>query len=925
MKDETLKILVVEDDEVDRMAITRALRKAQVAMELVEVDSCSKAIALLMQDHFDCVFLDYRLRDGNGLELVQQIRGMGSKVPLVVLTGQGDEQIAVELMKSGASDYLSKSKVSVNTLPRTLYQVVRVYRAEQEAEQASQRLRESEERYRLILEGSNDGIWDWELESNTVYANDRLLNILGLSTNGVTLNPKLFTRLLHPGDRTKVRKAVIAHLRQQTKLEVEFRIQHSSGEYRYCTARGKAQRDSGNQPWRMSGIVSDITERKRQEQRSQFLAEASTLLSHSLDYQTALENLAQLAIPHLADWCAIDILNANGSFHPIAAAHQDSEKEELIWELQRRFPFPFGGNAGYPKVLRTGKPEICFEVSDSFLQEVAQNAEHLQLLKSLNYHSYICVPLRLGERILGSMLFVWSESRRRYSLGDLNLMEDLAHRAALAIENSRLYRESQDASENLRRAIVILGEQQQQLRTLQHLTNLLNQRLTDLPDLLRVMAQSVCETIAGAQICFITLHNPQCDQMMLTVTTGVGSENLRLEDAFASKEGELRQVLISGKSKLIQPDSDSSDGKGKLPASIYAVAIESSQSGRLGVLAVGNWNNKNAFDTEDRHLLTAVGEQAAIAIDNARLIKTLEDREERLERQNKMLAEQNVELERQREQIQLQNLKLLEAAKLKSEFLGTVSHELRTPMNAIIGFSQLLLRQKNSSLSHQQEEWTNRIFYNGKSLLKLIDDLLDLSKIETGRMDLDPKEFNLVDLVKNTIVALKSYAEEKDLVLNCNCDLERPFVMNDSDRLRQILINLLSNAIKFTEKGRIEVIVQELEGDRLELIVKDTGIGIAQDKRLQIFEAFRQGDQGINRKYPGTGLGLAITDSLVRLMKGEITVDGELGKGSTFRVEFPRYVTMTYQTTSGSSNQTLEDQQTQAQPKKLSRRTRMLY
>lgn len=882
-----ISILVVEDDVVDRMAIRRALKKANLDVEIAEVQDCQSAVATLQQQNFECIFLDYRLPDGNALQLIQKTRSMGKKVPMVVLTGQGDEQIAVDLMKAGASDYIPKRKVSPETLARSLNNAVRVYRAEQEVQWATQQLQISEERYRLVLEGANDGIWDWDLVQNRIYGNDRLLEIVGLSSENTEITYELFRDLTHPEDRFRLGKIIVAYLRHSIPLEAEFRIRHCSGEYRHCIARGKSQSDGQGNPIRISGIVSDITERKRSEERSRFLAEATTLLSSSLDYSTTLQNLARLIVPTLADWCAIDILDGDSSFHRIAVAHTNPSREYLIWDIHRQFPASGNSQYGYSKVLKTGKADSCFEVSPEILKEIAQNQDHLELLKKLNPNSYICVPLRVGERILGSILLVWSQSPRRYNETDVTFAQELAHRAAFAIENSQLYRESTEASENLRKAVVILGEQQQQLRTLQRLTNLLNQRLTDLPDLLRVMTQEVCNAISGAQVCFITLQNPQYDQMRLTVIAGTGAEDLHLDDSLLSESGELRQVLMSGKSQLIQK-SDSSE---HFPASLYAVAIESTQSGNLGVLGIGNWEDTNAFDDEDQHLLTAVGEQAAIAIDNARQIKILEEREDRLEWQNRVLAEQNVELERHREQIQLQNLQLMEASRLKSQFLATMSHELRTPMNAIIGFSQLLLRQAQD-LTPRQQQWSERIVNNAKALLTLINDILDLSKIEAERLDLQLEKINIVDLTTKTVDELRSLAEDKRLKLEISCQIDNAIIINDAVRLRQILVNLISNAIKFTEEGHVSVTLLEVSPDQIALIVQDTGIGIEETQLSEIFEAFRQGDQSITRKYAGTGLGLAITQSLVELMDGEIQVDSTPKCGSTFRIELPRQIQM---------------------------------
>ena len=192
-------------------------------------------------------------------------------------------------MKLGASDYLPKSKLAPEMLTRSLRNAVRIYRAESEAAQATERLRESEERYRLVLEGSNDGIWDWDLVTHHIYCNDRLYEITGLSSAKVKANYDLFCRLLHPDDRLRISQAVGQHLQSNTELDVEFRLLHTSGEYRYCTARGKAWRDDNGRPFRMSGIVSDVTERKHAEDSIRFLADASSLLSASLNYEKTLE------------------------------------------------------------------------------------------------------------------------------------------------------------------------------------------------------------------------------------------------------------------------------------------------------------------------------------------------------------------------------------------------------------------------------------------------------------------------------------------------------------------------------------------------------------------------------------------------------------------------------------------------------------
>jgi PAS domain S-box-containing protein len=1226
--DEVLKILLVDDDEVDRIAVRQALQHAGVRTDIMEVPDCASAIATLKQTHFDCAILDYTLPDGDGLHLVQEVCKAGFVVALIVLTGQGDDEVAVKLMKAGVSDYLGKTKLSPESLSRSLRNAVRVHRAEIQAREANQKLQESEERYRLVLEGANDGIWDWYIYTNEIYCNDRLFEIIGIPREQFGSNRDDFYELIHPDDRQSVMRAILAHLERGEALDVEFRLQHISGEYRYCASRGKAQRNKQGVPFRLSGVVSDITtrkqveaelatrahqqaaiarlgqwalagtnldilmneavtlaaqtlnveygrvlellpdgdslmlragfgwkaeligqavvscnsdtqsgytlhvnepvvvedvktetrfhrsqllgehqiksgssvvihgqnqpygilcvhtqhkryfhqgdidflqaianilataiekkksetavheltqalqrrvnelqtlldvipigigiaedpecrriranpslakqlrmavidedaglpssqehpsipfrvyrddqelpiaeqpmqyaaangvevadveielihqdgkaihlleyaaplfdeygkvrgsvgaflditERKRTEEAQRFLAEASNLLSASLDSQTILESLAQLIVPRLADWCSVDMLSSKGEVvQQVAMTHVDPQKIEWAKELRRRYPPQLDSASGVGNVLRTGKSEFYPHIADELLVEVARDDEHLNLLRQVGFKSAMVVPLLAREHIQGFITLVAAESNRHYTPADLALVEDLAHRAALAVDNAKLYRSTQEAEQNLRQAILILGEHQQQLRTLQRLTDLLNQQLTDLPNLLQVMVRTICDAISGAEFGLIVLHNPRTQQLELTAAAGQGVEKLQMkENSFAIGSGLLGRIFLTGESRLIQitPESTYSEpesncnapinianpqGSSELPASLCAVTIESAQAGRLGVMAVGNWSDVNAFQPSDLQMLIAFGEQAAIALNNAQLINALEEREEQLAKQNETLAQQNQELEYQRQQIQLQNLKLLEAAQLKSQFLATMSHELRTPMNAIIGFSQLLLRQRHSQLATQQRDMLERILNNGKHLLVLINDILDLSKIEAGRLEFQPQEFNLEQMVRSTAEEVRSLAEQKGLALNLHIHLQDGRVFNDVTRLRQILVNLLSNAIKFTEEGYVKVEVCEVTNDRIRLTVQDTGIGIAQADLEHIFEEFRQIDQTLSKKYSGTGLGLAITDWLVQMMQGSIAVESQLGQGSTFSVEIPRQLDMPIQ------------------------------
>ncbi|ARU58804.1 sensory box protein [Oleiphilus messinensis] len=221
----------------------------------------------------------------------------------------------------------------------------------------------------------------------------------------------------------------------------------------------------------------------------------------------------------------------------------------------------------------------------------------------------------------------------------------------------------------------------------------------------------------------------------------------------------------------------------------------------------------------------------------------------------------------------------------KSEFLANMSHEIRTPMNGILGVAELLGR---SSLSSQQQDYLAMIQSSAKSLLSILNDILDLSKIEAGKLELEVQEFDIAEVVGNSVKSFAMIAHKKNIHLAIFVsDTVPPNLMGDVVRLNQILLNLVGNAIKFTERGEVAVSVERTGHEQYAITVSDTGIGIAPDKQALIFSAFSQADNSTTRKYGGTGLGLTIVAQLVKLMGGDVTVVSDLGEGATFRLSLP--------------------------------------
>ena len=390
---------------------------------------------------------------------------------------------------------------------------------------------------------------------------------------------------------------------------------------------------------------------------------------------------------------------------------------------------------------------------------------------------------------------------------------------------------------------------------------------------------------------------------LLTIAAVQGFERQSLQPMFALGEDLLGRAAATRQPLTFNQPSDQQVNGFRvktvfgqvLPATLYYLPIVRGAE-LLGVMMVGSFQ---PMTENTRNVLNVITSNLAVAISNAQAFRHIQSQSEEIDRRRHELERNNTELSQQRDELTVLNTALEEANRLRSQFLSTMSHELRTPLTAIIGFSQLVLRGSEAdNFTTKQRNNIERILKNGQHLLGLVNDVLDIAKIEAGRMDVSRSEIAVQPFVTSVLDQTQALAIQKGLVLQAEIEPGVTNLETDAEKLRQILLNLVSNAIKFTEKGSVKVQVrlksptepgkQGIAQEQVIFLVEDTGIGIAPAQQARIFEEFYQADSTSTRKYGGTGLGLSIVQKLTDLLSGTVELFSVPNQGSTFTVTLPR-------------------------------------
>jgi PAS domain S-box-containing protein len=322
-------------------------------------------------------------------------------------------------------------------------------------------VRRSESRFRSLVDASAQVVWTTSADGEFVEPQASWAAYTGTSWDEYRGGG--WIACVHPDDRPRVAAEWNQALRTRRVLEVEYRLCRADGEWRHVAVRAVPVMDPGGRVREWVGAVTNVTERKEAESARDFLAEASRVLASSLDTGTTLRTVARLAVPTLADWCAVDVLTDDGELERLAVEHVDPEKVRLAREIEERWPSDPAAPQGVHQVLRTGEAEMMPQIPRELLTAGARDPEHLRMIEALGLRSYICVPLTVRRRVLGALTLVHAESGRSYTPADLALAEELARRAAVAIDNARLFTETEESRHQLEQQTAELEEAQAEM------------------------------------------------------------------------------------------------------------------------------------------------------------------------------------------------------------------------------------------------------------------------------------------------------------------------------------------------------------------------------------------------------------------------------------------------------------------------------
>jgi PAS domain S-box-containing protein len=677
--------------------------------------------------------------------------------------------------------------------------------------------------------------------------------------------------------------------------------------------------------------------------RLAFLASATTSFAASLDYHETVQRVARLLVPDFGDWAAVHVIRGDGVIDLVALAHTDADRETVVREWLGRRPLSPRARYGVPVVIRTGTPLFRPQVGPEMLERAARTPDELERLQALGITSAIIVPLSTRGRTFGTITVMTAASGRRYTIQDVSFMEDVGRRAALAIDNARLYQQAEAA----RMEAEAVGEARQRLAAIVDGSDdvIVSKSLDGViaswnPAAEKVFGWTASEAI-GRHITLIIPPDRHDEEAEVLRRVRRGESVEHFETVRITKYGQYVNISLT-----VSPVRDSSGriiGASKIARDItdrlraeesrarLAAIVDSSDDAIVGKTLDGiitSWNRAaekmfgwTAAEAVGRHIMLIVPADRRAEEDHVLATLRRGDRVDhfdtvRVAKDGRLL---DVSLsvspiadaagrivgastiarditERRRMEAELTRLLALEqaaraqaqsASRAKDELLATVSHELRTPMSAVLGWARML---QSADLDEATRARALEVIVRSSAAqLRLIDDLLDVSRIVTGNMRLELQPLNIRTVIEAALDAIRPAARSKSIDLAVDLGAAPVMVVGAADRLQQVVWNIVMNAVKFTPRlGRIDVRLRE-RGDEIEMSVTDSGEGIASEALPHIFDRFRQEDSSTTRKHTGLGLGLALVRHIVELHGGVVSAESPgKGQGATFTVRLPR-------------------------------------
>jgi signal transduction histidine kinase len=588
--------------------------------------------------------------------------------------------------------------------------------------------------------------------------------------------------------------------------------------------------------------TTDLTESLEQQTATSKVLEV--ISRSAFDLQAVFETVAESSVK----LCGADrafVLRFDGESLRMAVTYNVSHE---LAEFMRQNPIQLG------RYSASGRAAV--ERRTIHIPDVLTDPEYTYGSKDVDkLRTVVAVPILKGDDLLGVMTIYHLEEVTPFTDKQIALLETFADQAAIAIDNVRLL-------EALRHRTDELGRSVNELRALGEVSQAVNSTL-DLETVLSTIVATAAQ-LSGTETGAIYGYDEQAQEFRLRATYGmdqglidaltqrhIGLDDPNVAPVFAQREpvqvADLREEAASDLNEV------------SLRAGYRARMVAPLLGGEdiIGMLVVRR-RTPGEFTKNTVDLIKTFAAQSALAIQNARLFHEIEDKSRQLE----------------------------EASQHKSQFLANMSHELRTPLNAILGYTELMADGAYGEPSEKMLGILKRLEANGKHLLGLINDVLDLSKIEAGQLVLELSDYCIQDIAQTVRSTLEPLAADKKLGFKVEVAAQLPSGHGDGRRLTQVLINLVGNAIKFTDTGEV-AIKAEANNSSFHVSVRDTGPGISAADQAKLFQEFQQADNAITRKKGGTGLGLAISKRIIEMHGGKIWVESQPGQGSTFAFTLP--------------------------------------